>query len=255
MSVLDSSNNMTIVSFLLILGHPKPNVMNCAQCASFVPCRFECLSPVDISSITKHKRRELFAKGTIIFDEGEMLKGIYCIDSGVIKLSKLSANGKDQIIKLVVAGDFLGCRSVFTKERSTLKAVALSEVSSCYIPKEIFLSAVAHSTNFSQALLRRFSEELIEADNSIVSLGQKSVSQRIASVLLYLKKQIGLNSEGYIAVQLSRSDYANIIGAATESVIRVLADFHRAGLISMQGKNIKIKNVAGLKAKASSVIQ
>ena len=40
-----------------------------------------------------------------------------------------------------------------------------------------------------------------------------------------------------------------------ESVIRVLADFHRAGLISMQGKNIKIKNVAGLKAKASSVIQ
>ncbi|MGA0042120.1 MAG: helix-turn-helix domain-containing protein [Flavobacteriaceae bacterium] len=58
-----------------------------------------------------------------------------------------------------------------------------------------------------------------------------------------------------MAVQLSRSDYANIIGAATESVIRVLADFHRAGLISMQGKNIKIKNVAGLKAKASSVIQ
>ncbi len=128
-------------------------------------------------------------------------------------------------------------------------------VSACYIPNEIFLSLVAHNSDFSHDLLRRFSEELIEADNSIVSLGQKSLSQRMASILLHLKRQIGLNSEGYIAVQLSRSDYANIIGAATESVIRVLAQFKKTGLISIQDRNIKIKNVAGLEAISSSVIQ
>ena len=77
----------------------------------------------------------------------------------------------------------------------------------------------------------------------------------MASILLHLKKQIGLNSEGYIAVQLSRSDYANIVGAATESVIRVLAQFKKTGLINIQGRNIKIKNIAGLQAISSSVIQ
>lgn len=136
----------------------------------------------------------------------------------------------------------------YLKNISVIPLVALFQ-------KKTFLSIVAHNADFSFSLLTRFAEDLIDADNSIVSLGQKSVSERMATILLYLRKYIGINADGSLAVQLSRSDYANIIGAATESVIRVLADFKQDGLISMHNKRIIINNTGALRARSSSVNQ
>ena len=246
---------MTFVSFFVNLLFPNYLKMNCNLCFSYILCRLKFLTPEELDAVNNHKQSIQFKAGSVVFDEGQPLKGIYCIQQGVIKLSKLSPNGKDQIIKLAIAGEFLGRRSVFTKERSTLKAVALNDVSVCFIPKKTFLSIVAHNADFSFSLLTRFAEDLIDADNSIVSLGQKSVSERMATILLYLRKYIGINADGSLAVQLSRSDYANIIGAATESVIRVLADFKQDGLISMHNKRIIINNTGALRARSSSVNQ
>lgn len=233
--------------FLINLRYPNYFLMNCNNCYSKEKCHIKFLTADQLFEINRQKEEFIFSKGDLLFDEGEMLNGIFCIQNGIGKLSKLSTNGKDQIIKLVVDGEFIGRRSVFTNERSSLKATAVSDMSVCFIPKDVFLSQVTKNVIFSNALLKNFAEQLIDADNSIVSLGQKSVSQRMASILLYLKKQVGLDADGAIKIQLSRSDYANIIGTATESVIRVLSDFNKKGLISIIGKSIRIKNHAGLK--------
>ena len=74
-------------------------------------------------------------KGEPIFEEGESTNGVYCIKDGVCKMTKLSANGKDQIIKLVKPGELLGQRSMISEEPANLSAVALEDMEVCFVPK------------------------------------------------------------------------------------------------------------------------
>ena len=89
--------------------------------------------------------------------------------------------------------------------------------------------------------------DLKDSDTVIVNMAQKSVKQRLAEALLYIDVHFGTNSEGFLSVILSREDYANLVGTATESAIRILSQFKKDNLIFTSGKQIKIENIEGLK--------
>ena len=78
-------------------------------------------------------------KGEPIFEEGEHVKGVFCIKDGVCKMTKLSSNGKDQIVKLVKKGELLGQRSMISDEPANLSAVALEDMQVCFIAKSEIL--------------------------------------------------------------------------------------------------------------------
>jgi CRP-like cAMP-binding protein len=82
--------------------------------------------------------------------------------------------------------------------------------------------------------------DLREADDVIVNMSQKTVKQRIAEALLYLKNRFGEDAEGYLTLILSREDIANVVGTATESCIRILSDFRKEGLIKTSGKRMAV---------------
>ena len=83
----------------------------CEQCIIKQFNSLKTLTNEELMRISSCKTSRIVKKGEIIFEEGETLKGIYCIRDGICKLTKLSSNGKDQIIKLVVKGELLGQRS------------------------------------------------------------------------------------------------------------------------------------------------
>jgi CRP-like cAMP-binding protein len=89
--------------------------------------------------------------------------------------------------------------------------------------------------------------DLREADNIIVNMAQKSVRQRLAETLVYIHDSFGVNPDKTLSILLSREDFANIVGTATESAIRVLSQFKKEALISVVGKQIRIENLEGLK--------
>lgn len=192
------------------------------------------------------KTTRTIKKGEVIFDEGESINGVYCIKDGVCKLSKLSKNGKDQIVKIVVKGDLLGQRSLVTDESSNLQATALNDMEVCFIPKSEIIDDLQKNSKFSFDVLKSMANDLKEADEVIVNMAQKSVRQRLAETLIYINDSFGVNPDGTLSVLLSREDYANIVGTATESAIRVLSQFKKEGLISTIGKFIKIENISGL---------
>jgi CRP-like cAMP-binding protein len=78
-------------------------------------------------------------------------------------------------------------------------------------------------------------------------MAQKSVKQRLAESLLYIHDNFGNDNDGFLSVILSREDYANIVGTATESAIRILSQLKKEKLISTSGKQIKIEDLEGLK--------
>ena len=216
-----------------------------SKCESCIIRKFNAMkafSIPELKQLSDKKTTKIYKKGEVIFDEGEHLKGVYCVRYGISKLSKLSPNGKDQIIKFVSNGEILGQRSVVAQESANLKAVAVNDMEVCFIPKEFILQSLKNNPNYTVELLRTMAHELKEADDVIVNMSQKPVKQRVAEALLHLKNNFGEDNEDFLNITLSREDIANLVGTATESCIRILSEFKKEGLLETSGKKIKITN-------------
>ena len=109
----------------------------CDQCIIKQFNSLKALTKDELIRISLCKTSRLIKKGEVIFEEGEALNGVFCVRDGICKLTKLSANGKDQIVKLVVKGELLGQRSLISDESSNLKATALNDMELCFIPKSM----------------------------------------------------------------------------------------------------------------------
>jgi CRP-like cAMP-binding protein len=200
----------------------------------------KALTKEELKRISDNKTFQTIKKGEVIFNEGDKLKGVYCVRDGVSKLSKRSDNGKDQIVKISTKGELLGQRSVITDEHTNLSAVALSDMSLCFIPKNYLKDNLSSNIKFTKAVLLQLANDLKFADDVIVNMAQKSVKQRIAETLQYLEDNFGTDAEGFINMILTREDIANLVGTAKEACIRQLSAFKKSGWIDTDGKRIKI---------------
>lgn len=219
----------------------------CEQCIIRQFNSLKALTKEELIRVSNCKTDRIVKKGETIFEEGENINGVFCVKDGVCKLSKLSANGKDQIVRLVVKGDLMGQRSLIGEESSNLSAVALKDMEICFIPKEEIIKDLKNNPNFSISMLEQFANDMRKSDNILVDMAQKSVKERLAMALLYLHDNFGTDEKGMLSLVLSREDFANIVGTATESAIRVLSEFKKSGFITTEGKKIKILNIEALK--------
>lgn len=214
-----------------------------SRCENCIVRQFNSLRAMtkeELKKISDSKTSKKIKKGDLIFEEGSRLNGVYCVRDGVSKLSKLSANGKDQIVKLASKGEVIGQRSVIAEEKVNLSATAISDMEVCYIPKEEVVSTLQNNPNFSLEVLRHMAHDLKEADDVIVNMSQKTVKQRIAEAFLYLSTNFGEDKDGFLALTLSREDIANVVGTATESCIRIISEFKKKKLIKTSGKKIAV---------------
>jgi len=216
-----------------------------SRCENCIIRQFNSLramSKEELKQVSDSKTTRTIKKGEPIFEEGDKLNGVYCVRNGVSKLSKLSANGKDQIVKLASKGEVLGQRSVISQESTNLSAIAVNDMEVCFIPKESINNTLQKNPNFTLEVLRHMAHDLKEADDVIVNISQKTVKQRMAEAFLYLQNNFGEDAEGYLALTLSREDISNVVGTATESAIRIISEFKKKGLIQTSGKKIGIKD-------------
>jgi len=222
----------------------------CEHCIIREFSSLKALNKDEIQRLVDCKTSILIKKGEIIFEEGDNINGIYCIKDGICKLTKLSANGKDHIVKLVKKGELLGQRSMISEEPVNLSAVALDDMQVCFIPRVEMMSFFDNNNQFSMNVMKAICNDLKESDDHMVAMAQKNVKERLAETLLYLDESFGKNEDGSLHIQLSRDELAGMIGTATESCIRLLSEFNKLGLIELVGKKIVLKDYAKLKKMA-----
>jgi CRP-like cAMP-binding protein len=225
----------------------------CEQCIVREFSSLKALNKDELVKLAECKTSYIIKKGEPIFEEGDAVNGIYCITTGVCKMSKLSPNGKDQIVKLVKAGELIGQRSMISDEPANLSAVALEDMEVCFIPKSEVLNMFDKNNQFSLNMMKTICGDLKEASEHMISISQKTVKERLAETLVYLEVSFGKNADGSLHIQLSREELAGMIGTATESCIRLLSDFNKLGLIALIGKKIVIKDIGKLKKIADIV--
>jgi len=231
----------------------KKNIkINCTLCAGRHQSLFSDLSNDELESLSLHKSCIQYKKGQTLYYEGTRPMGLFCINSGKVKVYKITSDGKEQILYLAKPGDFLGYKALISEEFYTASATVIEEGAICYIPKSDFLNILNSNPTFFKKIMSKLCEDLGVMEQKLVTIAQKSVRERLAATLLMLKESYGMEGEEstLIDIALSREDLANIIGTATETVIRLLSEFKTQELISLQGKKIKVLDPQGLVKEA-----
>ena len=205
---------------------------------------FKHLSSEELELINLGKTIEQFKRGSVIYRENSRINGCYCIERGIIKVFKTGIDGKEQIIRFAKAGDIIGFRSVLSNELACTSAEVLDDSVTCYIPSETLIHLVKHNGNFSIDLMQLTCKELGEANAYITDIAQKTVRERLAEILIHLKNDFGLDEHKILQISLTREELANIVGTATESVIRLLSEFKQDRLIELNGRKIRILDEA-----------
>ena len=226
---------------------PQVTIPVCDQCQSRLCSIFGLLSKSQLEDVALNKSGNFYQRGQTIFFQGTRPFGMYCISSGKVKVYKLDAAGREQIVRLARPGDILGYRSLISGEPYSAFAAPLEPAVVCFIPREIFFRLIQQNQQISIRLLQILSRDLKTAENRISDLSHKPVKERLAETLLLLREFYGLRKDdATLDVNLTREDLANIVGTATETVIRFLSEFKDLELIEIHGRRIKIRDLGEL---------
>jgi CRP/FNR family transcriptional regulator, polysaccharide utilization system transcription regulator len=220
---------------------------DCVTCQIRNKSMFCNLATAELIRFDERKMCHFFRKGQVIFHEGGNPHGVYCISSGKIKVGQSGQDGKEQIVRMAKEADLLGYRALLSGQQYSATATALTNVEICLIPREVFFDVLKTNSNFSMQIIQLLSQELGKAEQIITDLAQKPVRERMAEALLFLRQTYGLEADdATINISLSREDIANLVGTATETAIRLLSEFKHDGIVSFEGKKIKIENYSRL---------
>lgn len=214
---------------------------------------FEGLTPEEHEELMGSGVTHLYKKGEIIFREGGIPTGIFYVKSGRVKKFKATAKGGEQIFYLCSEGELLGYHALLGEEFYPDSAATIETSQITFIPKDSFLKVLRSSTALSNALLKALGHEFSLFINSITNLATRSVRERLAFNLLILNEKFKSPGQSGSAseIHLSRTDLANMVGTAKESLVRLLQDFKRAGLIEKTSKSIRIIDRKGLIKEAN----
>jgi CRP-like cAMP-binding protein len=216
------------------------NIPFCDNCAVSNNSVFRHLSKDQIDIINFEKDFRQYMRGAVLYEEGSRISGFYCINKGIIKVFKTGFDGKEQIIRFAKAGDIISYRSVLSNEPACTTAKVIEDASVCFIPAHILTDFVKENPLFSMEVMKLTCHELGEANEYITDIAQKTVRERLAEILLHLVNDFGLDANSYLRISLTREELANIVGTATESVIRLLSEFKSDRYIELSGRRIKI---------------
>jgi CRP-like cAMP-binding protein len=214
--------------------------IECKDCTLKTSSLFEQLTEEEYALLNYDKNCQVYKRGDFIYHEGNHATGFYCVNEGIVKLFKTGTEGREQIIAFAKKGDIIGYRSVLSKETFCTTAKVISEAFVCFIPSSRLFKLVESNHDFSLKLIQQACKELGTANKYITDIAQKTVKERLAEVLLTLLEQFGINEDGYLNIPLTREELANLVGTATESVIRMLSQFKSQELIELKGRKIKV---------------
>jgi CRP/FNR family transcriptional regulator len=174
-------------------------------------CEREWLPAIDANRKNIH-----YKKGELIFKEGDVMEGMFFITKGTVKVHKKWGADKELIVRFAKEGDILGHRGLGDDTYYPVSGTALEPVAVCFVDLDFFLATLRMNQAFLFQLMMFFAEELKVSEKNMRDLAHMQVKGRIAQALLTIKDKFGVDSEGYINMNVSRQNLASFAGTITK---------------------------------------
>lgn len=218
--------------------------VTCEECPTRGKGIFCELEKFALAEVSDNKVMNTYKKGHTLFFQGNPSFGLYCVNSGKIKISKMGNDGKESIVRIASAGDVLGHRSLFSNENYGATATAIEDATICFIDKKYIYKSLKENPSIGIQLIQKLSVEMGAAETKAASMFQKNVRERLAELFLTLKESFGVKegNRTKLDIKLTREEMASMIGTANETIIRFVTEFKDEGIIEQEGKTIFIIN-------------
>jgi CRP/FNR family transcriptional regulator len=194
------------------------------------------------------KSRRKLKKGEALYRVGDPFRALYAIRSGSTKSCEIAADGNVQITGFHMPGELLGIDAI-SSEKHPCDVVALEISEICELPFDKLEALARELPGLQHQLFRIMSREIMEDEAQLLMLGRMKAEERLAVFLLNFSKRF--QSLGYsdtdLRLPMSRQDMGDYLGLALETVSRLFSRFQDEGLISVQGRNVKILDMGRLK--------
>ncbi len=190
---------------------------------------------LEISGITSSR---ILDKGELAYSAGEISHALFVVNTGKIKLYRLTANGKEQVLQIVGPGEFIGELTLFSSLPLADFAEAMEKTTLCVLEGSKLKKLMEKYPQIAFKVMDELSRRLNTAESRIESISLGSVAERIAAALLDMSAK-----EDIIDLPMSKGDLASQLGMSQETLSRKLTEFQDEGLITLSGqRRIVINN-------------
>ncbi|RIK85004.1 MAG: transcriptional regulator [Hyphomicrobiales bacterium] len=227
----------------------------CASCEARHRGICAALDAAQLIALARSSHRHRAGEGEELVGEEESIERYSNVLSGVVKLTKTLSDGRQQIVGLRFAPDFLG--SPF-KVESKLNAEAATKVSLCSFPRGAIERMMKEQPGLEHRLLQQTLKELDEAREWMVTLGRKTAAEKVASFLLLIAKNIDPSArpdrdKAEFELPLTRADIADFLGLTIETVSRQFTRLRADGIIAIENnRQVTVPSLSRLEARSGS---
>ena len=224
----------------VIILYLMENLGDCLHCKSFSKSIFSCLEKNKVTKlITPNVISINYKKGQEVYTEGSVAKGVFCIQSGNVKVYK-NCNGRNLTINLYDNSELIGYTGLFNGGTYINSARCIEDSQICFISKKNFLAILEENPEVQLNLLKQSCRENYRLSNILRDVKCKSMLSRVSNTLFEMNKKFGTDENKCLKVNLTRKEIAEISGTTSESVIRILNQLKKEKAISLHEGRIKI---------------
>jgi len=219
--------------------HQDENPSNCIE---IVPI-FSNLTEEEMLEIANITTEAKFDKGSYVYMANDLGGKLYVLHSGRVKISRLNINGKEQVLRIVEPGEFMGELTLLSNSPLTDNAEVLEKTLMCMIDGNKLKELMNKYPSIAFKVMEVLSKRLEQAESLIEKINLNTVEQRLALALLDL-----VNQKNEITLNMTKGDFASSIGMSQETLSRKLTSFQDEGIIELIGqRKMIVKNINALK--------
>ena len=192
----------------------------------------------------------IFHKNDVLFKENDQPAGLYCIESGSVKIFKDEPADQERILHLATAGEILGLHSVVNNHIYTNSATAISETRASFITAQDFMNLINSNNTYKLLVMKSLCSRIDSMEDHIVRISEKMSDERFADTLLVLIDKYGINKTKDLNIHLSIDELASYTCTSKSYMKKIITEFTHRGLITFSSGNIKILNLPLLRSTA-----
>lgn len=212
-------------------------------CVAKVPF-FNHLNDSEMVTVAEKSTHKNFRKSDIIIHGGDPLDYLYIVHHGRVKIYQIFENGKEQLLRILEPGEFLGEMALFTRKEMDSYAEAMENTEICAIHRRDMQELMTMHPTIAIKILEQFSKRLDETEKLVGELSAKDVEMRLAT---YLRRLVKKSDSKDIVLPMSKRELASYLGTTQETISRRLATFQTNGWIEQEGhRNLRITNFEAL---------
>ena len=220
---------------------------DCRNCGIREMVLFADLNEEDFNLVHAPIDDLVYQSGQPLYDESDKALGVFTLRKGLVKLVRVTADGRERVVRVLFAGDVVGLEALATG-RYDSQAVALSEVSLCRIPLDVIHQLGANSPRLHRKLMEKWQSALKQADDWLAELNFGSARQRVCH---FIYKMHDVSEDG-TATLFGRDDMGAMMDLKLETVSREVTALVRSGVIAPldnHGRHYKVLQPALLQER------